>query len=662
MNKRLTVYAFYDRSGFVDDYVLFCLKELKKVSEKLIFVVNGSINKAHSDCLSKLADCVIQRDNVGFDAFAYKNGIDSVDNLFDYDELVLVNNSFYGPLYPFDEIFAKMDERRDDASGKPLDFWGMTVHPRKDFRICPSQLHDYINEHLQTYFLVFKKNVFSSDAFSSFFGNLQPPASFLDAVALFELRLTEVLSEAGFVYGSFADPKSLPPVNATMIYPYELLNGSDFPLIKRKIFFEEYNNFIYEGRGDQIKKTLTYVYKKYQKDGFYDPKLIWDSLLRTQKMSVLRNNLQCNIVESSKYTTDKNINAVESASIVTLLYIYYPESINYCFGYLANVLDFSDVCIVSSRQDTLDAAKTEFSRRFAKFSQKASYKLKINKGRDVTSYLIDCKNLFAEYDYLLYFHDKLSPQLGSAAKTKDFSEHCLQSIIASKEYVANIFAHFVEDPHLGLIVPPPLNFGDFYTSEYYLHPENRRLMESLISDLNLNVPFDEFPVAPYGDFFFCRTKAMEKLFNKNWTYDDIPEEPLAVDGTILHAIERMHSFVAQSSGYYTSWACSEEAIRIHDANSYYYVKRLNQTLFDCFGFYKFDDLMNFANSIKAEREKNNNFAEVRRRYEKWMRLKSKCLRYRILNCCTLFLVGRFKHRYEHNLFQLHKMEKGELRD
>ena len=137
-------------------------------------------------------------------------------------------------------------------------------------------------------------------------------------------------------------------------------------------------------------------------------------------------------------------------------------------------------------------------------------------------------------------------------------------------------------------------------------------MRKLIDELNLNVPFDEFPVAPYGDMFWVRGKAMKPLFNKDWSYDtDIPSEPIDTDGTILHAIERIIPFIAQSSGYYTSWVCSEDTARTEINNLYYINKSINIELFRLYGYYRHGDIIRILkneskSSIKKLTRKKRN--------------------------------------------------------
>ena len=91
-------------------------------------------------------------------------------------------------------------------------------------------------------------------------------------------------------------------------------------------------------------------------------------------------------------------------------------------------------------------------------------------------------------------------------------------------------------------------------------------------------------MAAYGDMFWCRTAAMKKLFTKKWTYDDLPGEPVPDDGTILHAIERIHPFVAQSSGFYAAWVNPDTSAASFMNSLYYIDKTLNDRLFSLYGY------------------------------------------------------------------------------
>jgi lipopolysaccharide biosynthesis protein len=54
---------------------------------------------------------------------------------------------------------------------------------------------------------------------------------------------------------------------------------------------------------------------------------------------------------------------------------------------------------------------------------------------------------------------------------------------------------------------------------------------------------------PVGSMFWARTAALRPLFELGLSWDDYPEEPVPYDGSLLHAIERILPFVAESAGF-----------------------------------------------------------------------------------------------------------------
>ena len=170
-------------------------------------------------------------------------------------------------------------------------------------------------------------------------------------------------------------------------------------------------------------------------------------------------------------------------------------------------------------------------------------------------------------------------------------------------------------------------------------------MHHLIDELHLNVPFDDYPVAPYGDFFWVRSAAIKPLFNKNWTYDDLPEEPIAVDGTILHALERIIPFCIQSAGYYTSWINSPSTQRVYTDNCYYYTRMFNQTMFKMFPFCDLVTMRIFLTQIEKNHDSNNtDNRRVSQIIADYGNIKRKYYKYVILNIITLGIVAKFRRK------------------
>ena len=236
MLKRLGIFCTYDSEGIIDDYIIFLLQEMKKNLSHLAVICNGKLTPEGKHRLEEVTDDVIVRENVGFDIEAWRKGI-LLKNLSDYDELVLFNSSFYGPLYPFSEVFEKMDAEKPDA-----DFWGLTIHGQMpdDLKMCS---YGYIPEHIQSYFLVIRKKMMHSYEFLEYWQNLKTPKNFQEAIRLNEVCFTKVFFDKGFNYAVYCDTREWEKSCDTKINHYllsteKLLKKYHCPIIKKpRLFF-----------------------------------------------------------------------------------------------------------------------------------------------------------------------------------------------------------------------------------------------------------------------------------------------------------------------------------------------------------------------------------------------------------------------------------------
>ncbi len=178
--KRCVIFAHFDRNNQIADYVLFYLKELQKSSNYLVFVSTSQLNEAELKKLDGISCQNIIRENTGYDFLSWKVGLASVQGIEQYDEVVICNDSVFGPLKPLAEIFSKM-------SATDSDFWGLT-----------NSLD--VNEHIQSYFVVFKRNVVASKAFKNFWNSVSPLSSKHEVVSQYEINLTRHLAENGFKF------------------------------------------------------------------------------------------------------------------------------------------------------------------------------------------------------------------------------------------------------------------------------------------------------------------------------------------------------------------------------------------------------------------------------------------------------------------------------
>lgn len=263
--KRLCIFVTYDFENTADDYVGYMLSELRKAVDCLVVVCNYEYIAKGMDNIRPYADEIYYRENTGFDAGAYKDalcqylGWDIVDG---YDELLLVNDSFYGPFYPLGDLFERMEKIC-------ADYWGMTRSPEAE-----RDGHTY-GPHVQSYFIVLRKSVLKRKAFREYWEDMVYPSSFMQAIIIFEMGMNMLLQEYGFVGASVMD---LCPYewnlkkneNPHILYPLELIRDAGVPVLKRKCLSLENKRFF------DAMAALKYIENKCN----YDIGLIMRHLLR----------------------------------------------------------------------------------------------------------------------------------------------------------------------------------------------------------------------------------------------------------------------------------------------------------------------------------------------------------------------------------------------
>jgi len=214
---RLGIYAFYDADGVADAGDLMYLSAVRDELDELVIVVNGKLASRTRAAFERYASQIFCRENRGYDGGAFQEVLlerlprtawDGVD------ELVLFNNTVYGPLQPLSPIFKAF-------SASQADFWGMTLYHAPD-----------LPNHIQSYFLVFKKSVFQSLAFWTFWKNVRIDFTVADyLIASYEIRLTTALHQAGFRYAVFRKMKG-DQIYDEPLKSYEM----GIPVLKKKIF------------------------------------------------------------------------------------------------------------------------------------------------------------------------------------------------------------------------------------------------------------------------------------------------------------------------------------------------------------------------------------------------------------------------------------------
>ena len=228
-------------------------------------------------------------------------------------------------------------------------------------------------------------------------------------------------------------------------------------------------------------------------------------------------------------------------SAIVVACLYYEDLLEESLSYLSNVPEYMDICICTS--DPSLAKKAEV---FCSRLEHAFVVVKENRGRDISSLLVACREILSNYTYICFVLPRQRWEIDL------WIRNLWSSMLDSASYIENVLCLFLNHPDLGLLVPPE-PVGDIMRNWYYNtwgpNFDNTVLLAERLG-LSCNISRAKPPFT-IGTVFWCRYEALEKLFRYGFQYEDFPEEPMASDGTLSHAIERILGYVAQDAGYDT---------------------------------------------------------------------------------------------------------------
>ena len=557
--KRLLIYFFYDKDGIVDRYVSYILEDMKKNVADILFVSNVKIAEKSVPVVKAITKNILERENVGLDAWAYKEALEKVgwDKLQTYDEVILMNHTIMGPIYPFKEMFDTMNQ-------KDLDFWGLTKFHKVKYDPFGIIECGYIPEHIQSHFIVVRKPLLMSSTFREYWEDLPEINSYEESIAFHETQFTRHFEKLDFSWDVYVNNDDLKGFcYCPIMYAIEkIIKEKRCPVFKRRSFFHNYDDILNNTAGEVSANLMKFL----ECNTDYDTNLIWENILRCCNMSQIKDCLQLNYVLPTKeiQTYQKNPTLMNK-KIALIFHAYFKDLADSTYRYVNAMPKDSDIYITTDTQEKKSFFEKLFqNNKFNRFE----VILVENRGRDVSALLVASKDFIMSYDYVCFAHDKKVGQLECGSVGASFAYQCLENVLCSETYVNNIIDLFEKNPRMGMLMPPPPIHGAYFPTCSDGWGPNFSNVENLIDQLELNVPVSEnfSPVAPLGTMFWFRPKGIRKLFDYGWEYEDFPKEPNKIDGTILHAIERIYPLVMQDAGYYAAWCVTDDFASIMITN------------------------------------------------------------------------------------------------
>lgn len=568
--RRLVIYFFYDKRGIVDRYVPYFLKDLKENAEEIMIVSNGEIEPDGRKQLEQYGKIFV-RENKGFDVWAYKEALEQYgwERLEQYDEVIMMNSTIMGPVFPLKETFDKMDT-------KDLDFWGLTEYYEQNVDPSGCCMYGYIPDHIQSHFIACRRSLVQSEEFHKYWDEMQMIHTYWEAVGKHEMIFTKYFRDLGFKSAVSVETEQLRSYSGypLMMCPTKLMKEQRCPIFKRRMFFHDPKDFMSQTAGEAVEELYHYLETQTE----YDVDFIWETILRNYNQADIVKNMNLHYI-LSEYDADikKTQKALTNHKTALIMHLYFEDLLQESLHYAEAMPETADIYITTDSEEKRAAIETVFA---ALKCNRLEVRVIKNRGRDVSSLLIGVRDVIMDYDLVCFVHDKKTAQVVPGTAGASFAYKCFENTLASRAYVENIMITFDQNPRLGLLTPPEPNHGPFFTTLGREWRGNYEQVKELAQELEIRVPIEEEkpPVAPYGTMFWFRPKAMLPLFQKEWKYEDFPQEPNETDNTILHAIERIYPFAVQESGYYPGIVMTQGFAGIEYGNLKYYVREYNEIM------------------------------------------------------------------------------------
>ena len=532
--RRVIFYLLFDVRGDVDDYVVYKLERLRPFTEHLFVVVNGTLSATGRAKLEPVADTILVRDNVGFDVWGYKTALEAFgdERLAEFDELILMNYTWFGPVNPFEPVFERMNAAE-------VDFWGMTDHAGSVPN--PFTLTGEMHQHIQSHWIAVRRRMFTSEAWKSYWRDMPMIESYTQSILSHESVFTHHFKEAGFVAEVAFPLENYPSDHPAFLDATALLHDG-CPALKRRPFF---HSPLYLDREAVISRWTLEVAEGYG----YPMPLLFENMARNAEPKVL--NTDASMLEILP-EVDVQYDAEHPLRIAAIVHIFYEDLTDELLDRLITLPSPVDLYVTTTNDEKAAIISEAIARRAEPGIAAVEIRvLPSNRGRDLSAFYVACRDVLLsdDYDLVVKIHSKKTVQQRPNAG-EFFKRQQLENLLNSPGYTANLGGLFQKEPGLGLVFPPTIHIG--FPTMGHAWFANKEPTQELADELGIRVPLDEIsPLAPLGAMFIARPQALRLLAETEWGYEDYLPESEHRDGSLAHVQERIVTYAAAELGYHT---------------------------------------------------------------------------------------------------------------
>jgi glycosyltransferase involved in cell wall biosynthesis len=255
--------------------------------------------------------------------------------------------------------------------------------------------------------------------------------------------------------------------------------------------------------------------------------------------------------ERSRYTDALDLSLLDipkafdpnNSKTAILLHIHYPEVLHDILPLLvASAVDY-DLLITA----TSETVASEIHGVTAEYQLRGRTHVRVvtNRGRDIAAFINEFTDKYQDYDLICKIHGKKSPHLDHFGRS--WRRYLITNTIGNDDIVKRVAYFFSISPQLGIFAPVP--FKGTNNNDW---ADNLDIAKELVAELDGEAAdrLGEEPLLyPSATVFWFRPQSLATLYRRYPT-EFFPAEPLPVDGTVAHALERLIPFFARHSGYH----------------------------------------------------------------------------------------------------------------
>lgn len=193
---KVVLFMHFDSRGVVRAQLLDYMRELAANGRSVVVVSNaGRLRPEAVTALREICAAVIVRRNIGYDFGAWADAINHLGlPRVDTEELILANDSVFGPLLPLGDVLMRFNYAK-------ADIYGLTESWQ-------------VRYHLQSFFLAFGPAALRAPVFAKFWRSVRPVPVKTYIVKAYEIGITQAMVKGG--------------LRCAALWPYErLLKGLD---------------------------------------------------------------------------------------------------------------------------------------------------------------------------------------------------------------------------------------------------------------------------------------------------------------------------------------------------------------------------------------------------------------------------------------------------